>query len=326
MTHFGPPRRKSRKRLIVGLVSGLAVLAAGAVAAVLLISSDNANKPRTATEVVKGYLEALARGDARAALSYVSDQPGSKQFLTDDVLKKQIAQWPITNIRILSSDSYKVHVAVNFGNQASDVNLWLDQVGGQGWKLKEGAIKLKFLKSGGERALSTLTLFGEPFDANNETYVFPGWLDFGNSNLNITQKPPSYPILLNEMTGIGDASSALMMDYDISDVGRAGIQTSLKSAAEVCAKSAQLMPANCPQGVRDPSLIDGTAQWTAPTDFSAIRPGFFDAGKMTVHLYGDVDFQLTAKSTSGAPKSGRVIADVSATADLTKNPVAITFR
>ncbi|MCV7197278.1 DUF4878 domain-containing protein [Mycobacterium angelicum] len=292
---------------------------------VVVISQSDGNKPRTAAEVVKGYLEALARGDAQGALSYASDQPATKSFLTDDVLKKQIAKWPITNIRILNNDSNRVHVAVNFGDQTSDESFWLEQMGDKGWKLKEGAIKLKFLKSSNVKALSTLTLFGEPFDTNEETYVFPGWIDFGNSNVNITQKPPSYPLLLNELT-IAGASSSLMMSYDLSDAGRAGVQAAVKSAAEACAKSVQLAPVNCPQGVRDRSLVDGTAQWTAPTDYTDIRLGFFDAETLTMRLYGDIDFQLTATSTSGPPKSGRVTAGVSATADLTKNPPAITFK
>jgi hypothetical protein len=324
MMQFGPPPRKSRKRLVIALISGVVVVGIVAVVAVVVFSGGT-NKSGTAADAVKGYLQALARGDARAALSYASDQPASNQFLTDDVLKKQIAKWPITNIRILSEESYKVHVAVNFGEQTSDENLWVKQVDGGGFRLKEGAIKLRFLQSAG-KGLSTLTLFGQPFDGANETYVFPGWIDFGNRNPNIAQKPPSYPLLLNEMSGIGPGAESLMMNYDISDAGRTGIQSSLKAAIAECAKSTELQPANCPQLVRDPSLVDGTAQWTPPTDLSPVRVGFFDTEKLTVNLYGFVDFQLTAKSTSGAPASGKVTGDVQATADLTKNPPAITFK
>ena len=85
---------------------------------------------RSAADTVKGYLEALARGDAESALAYSDDQPASKEFLTDDVLKKQIAKWPITNIRILNDDSSasgigfgQVHVAANFGDKVSDATL-----------------------------------------------------------------------------------------------------------------------------------------------------------------------------------------------------------
>lgn len=324
MMHFSPPPRKSRKRLVIALLSGVVLFAVVAVGVVVTLSGTT-NKQASAADAVRGYLEALARGDARAALSYASDQPGTTRFLNDEVLKKQIAKWPITNIRILSEEPYKVHVAVNFGNQTSDENLWVKPVEGGGVKLKEGAIKLKFLQSAG-KGLGTLTLFGQPFDGAQETYVFPGWIDFGNSNPNITQKPPSYPLLLDEMSGIGSGAEAVMMNYDISDTGRTAIQSALKAGIAECAKSTQLAPPNCPQLVRDPRLVEGTAQWTAPSDLSPIRVGFFDPDKMTVNLYGFVDFQLTAQSTSGPPTSGKVSGDVQATADLAKNPPSVTFK
>jgi hypothetical protein len=334
MAHFGPPPRRRSKRLIIAVVAGVAMVVVGAVVAGVVIFSGGENKPGTAgtaPDAVKGYLEALARGDAAAALSYGRDQPATKQFLTDDILKKQIAKWPITNIRILSTnnvvgDTDTVHVAANFGDQSSDEEIEVKKVDHGAWKLEAGAIKLKFFRSSGGKALSTLTLFGEPFDGNKETYVFPGWMDFGNSNPNITQKPVTHPMLLNEINGLASASEAIMMDYAISDAGRAGIQGALKAALAECAKSTQLQPVNCPQRVRDSSLVDGTAQWTAPTDLSALTFGYFDAGAMTVDVRGDFDFQLTAKSTSGAPQSGRVIAYLYADADLAKNPPTITFK
>jgi hypothetical protein len=80
-------------------------------------------------------LEALARGDADAALSYSSDQPASKEFLTDDILKKQTGKWPITDIRILDDTATAsmgtVHVAVKFGDQISDETLFLEQKNGE---------------------------------------------------------------------------------------------------------------------------------------------------------------------------------------------------
>ena len=59
----------------------------------------------SAGDAVKRYLEALARGDAETALSYGIDQPATSEFLTSEILKKQVAQWPIRNIRILHDNS-----------------------------------------------------------------------------------------------------------------------------------------------------------------------------------------------------------------------------
>lgn len=48
----------------------------------------------SAADAVKGYLEALARGDADGALAYSNDQPASKDFLTADVLKNRSPNGP----------------------------------------------------------------------------------------------------------------------------------------------------------------------------------------------------------------------------------------
>ena len=97
----------------------------------VIATTTGGGKSATPAAAVKGYLEALARGDADAALSYSSDQPASKEFLTDDVLKKQIDKWPISDIRILDDTATAsmgtVHVAVKFGDQTSDETLFLEQ-------------------------------------------------------------------------------------------------------------------------------------------------------------------------------------------------------
>ena len=116
-------------------------------------------------EAVQGYLEALSRGDAQAALAYSAEEPGSTDLLTDEVLKQQIAQWPITNIRILSGEATTaiatavVHVAATFGDKVSDTQLQLTRSGDR-WLLKSAAVKLD--PGSMIQASRTLTVFGKP--------------------------------------------------------------------------------------------------------------------------------------------------------------------
>ncbi|MBB3754202.1 hypothetical protein FHT44_006724 [Mycolicibacterium sp. BK634] len=326
-----PPGRGRNKRLIIGLVSGVVVLVVAVVVAVVVFGSGGPDSPKTAGDVVKAYLEALARGDADKALSYSNDEPASKEFLTDDILKQQIAKWPITNIRILNDDSITsdmgtVHVAANFGDQTSDENLHVKKVDGA-WKLEHAAIKLKFLDAPESKALSTVTLFGKPFDAKKgkETYVFPGWIDLGNSNEFITQEPLRRPLLLGEL-GYAGLSASLMPQFDISDKGKSTSLDLVRAAIATCAQSKQLQPPNCPQGVRDPSLVDGTAVWTAPTDLSEVQASYFDPTTMTEKVHGPLDFKLTAQATSGGTKSGTVYSYITATVDLTTNPPTVSVK
>ncbi|MGE5694739.1 MAG: hypothetical protein ACM4D3_05730, partial [Candidatus Sericytochromatia bacterium] len=74
------------------------------VVVVVIATAGRGGKADTPADAVRGYLEALARGDAEAALSYASDQPASKEFLTDEILQKQIDKWPISDIQILDDN------------------------------------------------------------------------------------------------------------------------------------------------------------------------------------------------------------------------------
>ena len=126
---FAPsPPPRSRKPLLIGLSVGGALLVVVLVV-VLVAVLNSGGGSASGADAVRGYLEALSRGDATAALSFSNDQPASKDLLTDEVLKKQVAQWPITNIQILddnSAHSYgfgQVHVSAKFGDNTSDVTL-----------------------------------------------------------------------------------------------------------------------------------------------------------------------------------------------------------
>jgi hypothetical protein len=309
--------------VLIAVIVGVIIIFAGGGG-----ESAKANKP---ADVVKGYLEALARGDAEAALGYAADTPGNKDFLTDDILKQQIAKWPITNIRILNDaglgvgDLEFVHVAVNFGDQSADQNLNVKKDASGAWKLEHGAVKVEFYSDMDQNAMKTATLFGKPINGAKEVYVFPGWTDWGNSNPYLKQDPPKAPLLLGDLSSFS-SSASMNFNFDISDQGKTAALDAVKAAIANCARSTSLRPPNCPQGVRDPSLVDGTAVWTAPADLSDLETGFFDSDKMTVSVRGEVDFQLSARSTTGSTDSGTVSSYLSADADLTTTPPTITME
>ncbi|PBJ31705.1 DUF4878 domain-containing protein [Mycobacterium avium subsp. hominissuis] len=208
---FGSPTakaRKSRKRLFVLLATAGVMLVAVAVVVVITLAGGEANRGGgSAGDVVKSYLEALARGDAKTALSYGIDQPATKEFLTSDILKKQVAQWPIRNIKILHDNSAApgaalsmahVHVVATFGDQTSDatMDLWMDH---NRWKLASAAIKFTLGLGAvmGNAAATTVTLFGKPI-SDSTVYVFPGWIDIGTTNPCITVTVQ--PLLLDQLT------------------------------------------------------------------------------------------------------------------------------
>ncbi|OOK78430.1 lumazine-binding domain protein [Mycobacterium kansasii] len=325
-----PGPRKNRKPLWVTLGAGGAVLVVVAIVLVITLAGRGGpGRGGSAGDAVKGYLQALARGDAEAALSYGADQPATKELLTEEILKKQIAQWPISNIRILSDDSTgagaavgfgQVHVVVNFGDKVSDTTLSMKKDHGS-WKLPSAAIKVKpGLAGDRDAAGKTVTFFGTPV-GDSTVYVFPGWIDVGTTNPYITVT--AKPILLDQVSLISE--TWIQPTFVLSDKGRDAARDQLAAAMANCQKSNLLAPPGCPMSVDPYGLADGTAAW-GPADISAVKFDSFDPYRLALMFFGEVKEPIAVRTTGGATKQGEASQFLSGTADLAKTPPELNFR
>lgn len=321
-----PPGSKqgNRKRLIitVSVIAAVVIVAAVVVSLVSFRDSEGSGK---AGDAVKEYLDALARGDATAALRFSIEKPGSKDFLTVQTLKKQVAEWPISGVEILddnsdhSSGTARVHVVARFGGNTSDVTLPLKQHG-KYWKLEHAAIKVEPVGRIDNDALKTLRFFGSSVGTAT-VYVFPGWVDATSSNPNVAVKQKK-PFLLEALSSSGGFNE---FEFRLSDAGQQATMSALSAAVAECTASAQMMPPGCPQRVRDPDIVDGTVSW-GTADTSGLRLSIFDPYHLEVRFTGDAQFPLTAKTKTGDTKSGVVKVYMSAKADLSQSPPAVTIR
>lgn len=325
---FQPP--KNRKPLFVTLAAGGAVVLVVAIVLAITLTGRASYGGGSAGDVVKDYLQALANGDAETALSYSADQPASKEFLTDEVLKKQVAQWPITNVRILNDDSTgaggplgmaQVHVVATFGDKVSDSTLEVKKDHGS-WKLNTAAIKVSPdpASTAGNAAAKTLTFFGKPV-GDSTVYVFPGWMDVGTTNPYMTAT--TKPLLLDQLTMMG--LPWLQTTFALSDKGRDAARDQLSAAMANCQKSNLLAPPGCPMSVDPYGLADGTAAW-GPADISAVKFDNFDPYRLELTFFGQVKASISVKTTGGATKQGDATQFLSGSADMAKTPPALSFR
>ncbi|OBK42866.1 hypothetical protein A5657_06885 [Mycobacterium kubicae] len=322
---FGPPPgRPNRRPLIIALSILAAVVLVVVVVIIAVVSSGGDGKSGSAADAVKGYLDALARGDATAALSYSSDQPGSKDFLTDETLKKQIERWPITDIKILSDTAAysfgQVHVSAKFGENISDVTLSVKKSGGD-WKLDHATVKVDALGTTENKSLDTLTFFGSSV-GKSPAYVFPGFIDIGSTNPNLAVKLKK-PLLLDALSS--GTSYYSQADFSLSPAGESAIMSAISTALTACTSSQQLAPPDCPQRARDPDIVDGTVVWGQP-DLSGLKISFFDEYRLEARVSDEVPFPLTARTKSGGTKTGEVRAYISAQADVSQSPPVVSMR
>lgn len=323
LTPGGPvPPPRNRKPLIIGLSVGAVLLVIVIVTAVVLLSGGGSSS--SPGEAVKGYLQALAAGNAEKALSYSSDKPASKEFLTDEILKKQIDKWPITEIKILSDDGGyglgRVHVSAKFGDKTSDETITVKKSGKE-WMIEHAAVKIDPKNAIiNNEAMKTLTIFGKTL-GDAPVYVFPGWVELGSDNPNLTAEKKK-PFLLNDLY-LGDAYLS-DVDFALSSKGQRSVSQAISSKLQQCTASNQLSPANCPQSVYKYELEDGTAQWGTP-DTSKLKVEV-SAYDLEARISGQIVFPLTARTRSGETWTGTDTESVYGSADLSQDPPTVTLN
>ncbi|MFB1298705.1 hypothetical protein ACAG24_024655 [Mycobacterium sp. pW049] len=333
-TGYGPPVRRRNNALIAGIAGGALALVVIVVVAFTLSSRGegaggaSAGPSGSPAEVVTAYLEALRDGDAEKALSYSKAEPASTDFLTDAVLRKQNAEMPISDIRILDRDEGRpnfgfstLKVAVNFGDTISEGNLSLTEVDGS-WKLNNAFIKLDTQSlTGTTGAAKTLTLFGEPVASRGAAYVFPGILDVTSDNDYLTVEG-DFTLDLQALAG---GSSFLQPTFTLSDEGNDAVAQTVADAFATCERFKAIDPPGCPYRLDRPDAVEGTVTW-GPADLSQVSPGYFDPKSMTTTVQGPVVMPVRTQTTSGQQASGEVNEYFAGTVDLTTTPPQLNLE
>lgn len=326
---YATPQSPKSRRKLVAIIGGAVIAVVAVVAGVITFTGGgSAADTTTASGAVRAYLEALAAGDAEKALSFSAAEPDDKTFLTDEVLKKQLEKAPISDIQVIGETGRSVHVLVKFGDTETDEEITVNQGADGAWKLEHGAYALDFHKDadgGGNALLDTVTIFGKPLPASGRAFLFPGAVEVGNSNPNITFKLGTEAHLL-DVFKYGSFEKNADWKIDVSEEGIKGANAALDAFLAECAKSTTLDTPNCPNSFNDKYISydippDARAQWTAPTntDEVTLTP---DGATGRAKVNGPVKFKLTSQSSvrQWQYDDFTKTAYVYGTVDLTKTP------
>lgn len=318
---------RNRKALIFAAVAATALLVVGMGLVAIRGGGDKQADASTPTGAVTAYLDALSRGDAAEALSYSDFQPPTTDFLTDDILRRQLDTWPVTDIQVLGenggpNDTAYVHVLAHFGEKTSDVTLKLKKSVGQ-WLLESGVATLRprpFLL----KDTVQLTLFGTPVERTGEYFVFPGWIDYGTTNPNLAATAES-PLLqeLSRSMSLG----TVLPKFALSDAGKQAVTDAAGKQLSACAGSTKLTPPPpCPASLgNDPDLVEDSAKWGAPDltglTFDRVNPALLTAG-----IGGEVSFPVSVETRSGGRQERTVTFAPAGGADLNTNPPDVWLK
>lgn len=188
---FGP-NKKLPTGALVGIIAG-GIIAVLVLAAVIIIPLANrgggggaggdspAPKSSTPEEFVEGYLNALAEGDAEAAMTYIDTSSYSTELLTDDVLKASLELGAIDDIEVGKAeegDYGDIVVSATFTIGGKEVTrefeMYQSEYDGD-ITMYDGAARVSTY------SFDDIGLTVNGVEASDDALVFPGTYEFGTT-------------------------------------------------------------------------------------------------------------------------------------------------
>lgn len=230
------PRPPRRRAFWSAVVVAVLVTAAGVVVAVRAWSASAG--PEGA---VRGYFDALSRGDAATALGYGAIPAGARTYLTASVLADQLRVAGLDDVQVgrVDEDGDRARVGVRytlgFAGGAQDVSatVGVRRDGGQ-WRLERAAVPTQLLVS---QAVDRATVAGGTVPAGTALF-FPGAVPVRFDTPYLQVRPAAGAIA-------PDAATSTRVDVEPSAAGRRAVVTALGTALAACLTSAR--DPRCPQ-------------------------------------------------------------------------------
>ena len=281
-----------------------------------------------ADQAVTSYLEALAAGNATAALSLGKEQPNDKSFLTDAVLAESNKRAPITDIEVSPPDSeYDSSIEASYKMGDQQVNeTFTVQKQGDVYRLYDVTqdVNLEGIRS---RTLP-MQINGVGVTADRID-LFPGSyvLTTGNDYVAYGGGPMV-------ITSPGDYPSAYDHRPAITEAGTKAVVAAAKTKLAACAKEATFKPSGCPflnirenpgQNIRESSV----KRKIRDNPFTNVKPRADYQDPAVAEFSITVRWSATASGTQNGRSARFEIPNATdfttVRARLTNDPIKVTF-
>lgn len=296
-------------------VTGLALALAMVLASAALVSQTgrlgltlavlSGQVPTSADAVVGAYLNAISRGDATKARTYLKTPPADSLLLDDAVLRRSIERAPFTVLHVGTASSsldgtQRVAASYSIGGQVVDTTLTTDFAEGQWWISDDpGRIGLGSIRATG----IPLFINGVEIPSNLDSLpAFPGTYDLATTNAYITYSSPSTIVVRSsdEAPVLGAAR------LELTEAGKQLAFAATKTAVTACTARHELQPAGCPQNFEsnraEPPVAD-TITYTVTSE-QPMSVADTDLRAATVTVSYKASWQLDLKVlVNGTPQS-----------------------
>ncbi len=259
-----PDEGKKRKVLwlvVAGAAALVVVVAVGAFFMWGRLSGDGGAQASADRQVaiegaVKGYLEAVAEGDAASALKHLAEEPDSTRLLTDDVLAASNKTAALTDIKVKvvtsTGDAVKVKASYRLGGKDVDQTFTVTERDDD-WAVVDGTATVDLSVS--TKGLP-LAVNGQTVPDASAVVLFPG-----SYTLTVEGDPGVYITLGNATFQVTSADDVKVptISAALTDDGAAAFRQAVRASVEACVASPNLASGCSGSGLDVPeSMNDGT--------------------------------------------------------------------
>lgn len=281
-------RSRRRRRLTRALGAGAALFALVVTAAYLTWGPRSALGARSeiaAAQAVRGYLEALADGDAASALGYALEPPADVSLLTDQVLGELQASTPLRAIFVdAPTEPGRVPASYLLGDQQISTVFELTLRDGV-WKLDQVA------------APTDLSSFPIPVAVNGvvpasaRPDLFPGHYQIASASARYVVREVAFDVRHPF------EQQLIRGSLDLSEAGRAEVVAAAETQFADCLSRRDLHPPGCGFAVASPDetpLDESSVAWSThgTPDFTELAVSLDHAGSasadLDITIHGDV--------------------------------------
>lgn len=258
---------------------------------------DSADGAASPAEAVSTYLEALATADADGALAVLANPPASA-LLTREVLARQQAAAPITDIRIIPPATGSggagadagpdvVHAEYRFGDRQADVHYRTLRSGSRWW-VADGVVDIALDRGN----VIEPTFFGVPLGNAQRLFAFPGPWAWGSQQTFLTARAATaedYPLGPH-------APMSVTLVAGLSVAGEAAVERAVRDYLAFCAQSVQPDASADRRGCRQTlyrAAQPGSVRWTAPSDIAGLLREVSSGDARKVSVAGQIDWPVT---------------------------------
>ncbi|KDE97256.1 hypothetical protein Y900_028775 [Mycolicibacterium aromaticivorans JS19b1 = JCM 16368] len=253
------PARRRRTAVVLSVVAAVAVVAAAVIGLTVMTAHNKTQRIAAEHEAARAagerYLQALAAGDAKTALSLSASAPADTHLLTEAVLQAGLTSLPVTDISVTAFDplgsevatTEKLRLTATFGSQVSHADVTARKVEGQ-WKLDNTTVQvpLKAPADGPYEGLKAVAIGGQPTGGAATLTLFPGLPAVGSANRFVDVTAEVKPVLLEGLAGA--PAEPIVPAISLNDIGRQAVLDTVQARSQYCFQGGPYPPECCPTG------------------------------------------------------------------------------